>query len=131
MNTLSAAINEAYNFLSDIGEVMSQNQFSRQFMRKSDRYMSWMRANEFQHEPSIGAVLAVYINLGEACNRLSANGNITAADRLETLMGMLWMAIKEAVLTSEPNRRPKPASPIQHDAQHEDTLIGERWSENI
>ncbi len=131
MNTLSMAVNEAYNILSDIGEVMSQNQFSRQFMRKSDRYLSWMRANEFQHEPSIEAVLTVYLNLVETCKRLAADGNSTAADRLETLGDRLWMAIMEAVLTSEPNRRPKPASPIQHDAQHEDTLIGERWSENI
>ena len=131
MNTLSAAISEAYDVLSDIGEVMSQNQFSRQFMRKSDRYMSWMRANEFQHEPSIAAALAVYINLDEACNRLAADGNSTAADRLDTLIGMLWSRIKEAVLTSEPNRRPKPASPIQHDAHHADTLIGERWTGNI
>jgi len=112
MNSLSAAISDAYNILSDIGEVVSHNQFSRQYMRKSDRYMSWMRANEFQHEPSIEAVLAVYINLDEACNRLTADGNSTAADRLYALRDAIWSTIREAVLTREPNRRPKPASPM-------------------
>ncbi len=86
-------------------------------MRKSDRYMSWMRANEFQNEPSIEAVLAVYINLDELCNRFLADGNNTVAARLNLLADRLWVAIKESVLTSEPNRRPKPASPVQHDDQ--------------
>ena len=114
MNNLSSAINEAYLSLKDLGETISHNQFSRQFMRKSDRYMSWMRANEFQHEPSIEAVLAVYINLDELCNRFVADGNDTVAARLNLLADRLWVAIKESVLTSEPNRRPKPASTVHH-----------------
>ena len=83
-------------------------------MRKSDRYMSWMRANEFQHEPSIEAVLAVYINLDELSNRFVAEGNETVAARLNLLADRLWIAIKGSVLTSEPNRRPKPASTVHH-----------------
>ena len=75
--------------------------------------MSWMRANEFQHEPSIEAALAVYINLDETCNRLFADGNGTAAERLDTLAERLWSTIKEAVQTSEPNRRTKPANAMQ------------------
>ena len=113
MSNLSMAIDEAYNILRDIGEVISNNQFSRHYMRKSDRYMSWMRANEFQHEPSIEAALSVYINIDETCNRLLSEGNGSAAERLDTLAERLWSTIKEAVLTSEPNRRPKPASPIE------------------
>ena len=114
MNKLSSAINEAYLSLKDLGETVSHNQFSRQFMRKSDRYMSWMRANQFQHGPSIEAVLAVYINLNELSNRFVADGNETVAARLNLLAERLWSTIKESVLTSEPNRRTKHASTVHH-----------------
>ena len=88
-------------------------------MRKSDRYMSWMRANKCHHEPSIEAVLAVYFNLYETSNRLSTDGNIIVAKRLDALAERLWSTIKEAILTSEPKRRTRPVSPIQHGDQLE------------
>ena len=104
---INEALNNAYIELFDIGVVSSHNQFSRDILRKSSRYMSYVCANKGINKASVSSAITAYAMIDHLCDEFRQKGRPSVSDRLDHLSTQLWDAIRLTVLTIEPHRRRK------------------------
>ena len=107
MRETNAILEEAYNTLRELGAASTHCQFSRDFLRKSSRYMSFLRANDHMREPSIEAVLATYITVDRYCDNLRKSGDLDGVKTVDALADRLWSVIHSTVMTAEIPMRSK------------------------
>ena len=82
---------------------VSDNKFSELMLAKSKRYVSWLRASN--HSPGLEAMVNLYVRLDKMCDGYKQTGDIASENEIEAITDRLWDAIREASLTSSPNRR--------------------------
>ncbi len=103
MSELSVALFSVINEMRRIGYAISDNRFSEIMLAKSIRYVSWVRASN--HSPGIEAMVNLYVRLDKMGDGYKLAGDIDSANEIEAITKPLWDAIREASLSSLPNRR--------------------------
>ena len=103
MTDLSEALYMVINEMKEIGYDISDNRFSELMLAKSKRYVSWLRASN--HEPGIDALVNLYVRLDNMGDEFKQMGDMASANEIDGMTDRLWVAIREASLTSSPNRR--------------------------
>ncbi len=103
MNDLSEQLFQVINEMRRIGYDISDNRFSELMLAKSKRYISWLRASN--HSPGIVAMVNLYVRLDKMSDEYKLAGDIASVNEIEVITDRLWDAIREASLTSSPNRR--------------------------
>ena len=98
-------IREIYDELKDLNLVLSQNEFSTDFLGKSPRYYSYLLATNRQ--PSIGASYALSVRLEMIADHLRANGNIKWAERFADLANVVEDNARYMALNLTPCSREK------------------------
>ena len=111
MTDLSETLYMVINEMRRIGYDISDNGFSELMLAKSKRYVSWLRASN--HEPGIDSLVNLYVRLDNMSDEFKQTGDMTSANEMDGLTDRLWDAIREASLTSSPNRR----SDRRHDGE--------------
>ena len=103
MTDLSETLYMVINEMRVIGYDISDNRFSELMLAKSKRYVSWLRASK--HEPGIDALVNLYVRLDNMGDEFKQTGDMASANEIDGLTDRLWDAIRQASLTSSPNRR--------------------------
>ncbi len=103
MAELSEALFLVINEMRRIGYDISDNRFSELMLAKSKRYVSWLRASN--HSPGIDALVNLYVRLDNMGDEFKQTGDMASANEIDGMTDRLWDAIREASLTSSPNRR--------------------------
>ncbi|MEI6558086.1 MAG: DUF6626 family protein [Rhodospirillaceae bacterium] len=103
MAELSEALFLVINEMRRIGYGVSDNRFSELMLAKSKRYVSWLRASN--HSPGIEAMVNLYVRLDQMGDGYKLAGDIAAVNEIEVITDHLWNSIREASLSSSPNRR--------------------------
>ena len=103
MVELITTLLEIKSKLSGLGINYSDNQFSREMLSKSSRYISWLRATK--HEPALDCMVSLYTKLDDLCDRYERTGNQATANQIDGMAAVLWDAIRRASLAQAPNRR--------------------------
>ena len=103
MAELITTLLEIKSKLSGLGIYYSDNQFSREMLSKSSRYISWLRATK--HEPALDCMVSLYTKLDDLCDRYERSGNQVTANQIDGMAETLWNAIRRASLAQGPNRR--------------------------
>ena len=96
---------ETYRVLRGLGEVKSENDFSRKYLGRSDRIMSWIKASG--HPPAIDMMLGLYARLDDYYTENEATGNLGRAKVIDGLTNRLWATLREESIRKGPNRRVK------------------------
>ncbi len=103
MTDLGEALFSVINEMRRIGYGVSDNRFSELMLAKSKRYVSWLRASN--HQPCIESMVNLYVRLDHMADDFKNAGDIASEIEIEAITDRLWDAIREASLTSLPNRR--------------------------
>ena len=103
MAELIITLLEIKSKLSGLGINYSDNQFSREMLSKSSRYMSWLRSTN--HEPALDCLISFYTKLDDLCDRYERTGNQATADQIDGMADELWNAIRRASLAQGPKQR--------------------------
>ena len=103
MAELITTLLEIKSKLSGLGIYYSDNQFSREMLSKSSRYMSWLRSTK--HEPALNCMVSLYTKLDDLIEQYQRSGNQATANQLDGMADELWNAIRQASLAQGPNRR--------------------------
>jgi len=93
MKESNGVIVDSYKLLFEMKMVYSHNQFSREFLRKSSRYMSWICANNHRREPSVEVCVSLYIGIMAVKEKLIEDKEQIKANRLNDLEIRLWKVI--------------------------------------
>ena len=87
-------LNEAFEFLTDIGVVTSQEEFSSRFLSKSRRYYSMLKSTG--RDPSVEAVATLASRMVDVGRNLKASkyGNIlSVGEDAEKLSQKIWNTV--------------------------------------
>ncbi len=101
-------LNEAFQFLTGVGVVTSQEEFSSRFLSKSPRYYSMLKATG--REPSVEALATLASRMVDVGRNLKASkyGNIqNDGETAEKLSQKLWNTVYRQSLARGPHVREK------------------------
>lgn len=101
-------LNEAFEFLTGVGVVTSQEAFSKRFLGKSLRYYSMIKSTG--REPSVEAVATLASRMVDIGRNLKASryGNIlNDGETAEKMAEKLWNAVYRKSLLRGPHVREK------------------------
>jgi hypothetical protein len=108
MKDLNELLYEIYDELKIHGLVESGNEFSREWLGRSDRLYSWIKSSG--HEPNLAVMMGLYTRLDLKCwEAIRAKEHLHSA-LYEELADRLWEAIRAVSIRKGPNRRKKPVS---------------------
>jgi len=93
MRESNGVIVDSYKLLFEMKMVYSHNQFSRDFLGKSSRYMSWICANNHQREPSVEVCVNLYVRLIKLKEKLNGDLCQTYCDKLDEICIRVWNLI--------------------------------------
>ncbi len=100
-------IRNIYKLLTDIGVVKSGNQFSREWLGRSDRLYSYILSSG--RTPGLDIMLGLYVRLVNLCSVLISVGDNNNAKQVYNISTMLLSEMTEDCLTRKPYRRKKSA----------------------
>ena len=103
MTKLSEVLFEVINEMKRLNYDISDNKFSELMLAKSKRYVSWLRASK--HSPGIDALVNLYVRLDSMGEEFKQTGDMASANEIDGMTDRVWDAIRQASLTSSPNRR--------------------------
>ena len=101
-------LNEAFEFLTTVGVVNSQEEFSSRFLNKSPRYYAMLKATG--REPSVEALASLAARMVDLGKNLKASryGNIlNEGETAEKLSQNLWNKVYRQSLARGPHVREK------------------------
>ena len=101
-------LNEALEFLTGVGAVTSQEDFSSRFLSKSPRYFAMLKATG--REPSVESIATLASRMVDVARNLKASrfGNIlNDGETAEKLSQKLWNTVYRKSLARGPHIREK------------------------
>ena len=99
-------LNEAFSFLTAVGVVTSQEQFSSRFLSKSPRYYAMLKATG--REPSVEALATLASRMVDVGRNLKASkyGSIqNDGETAEKISQKLWNSVYGRSLKRDPHTR--------------------------
>ncbi len=100
---MNLIIVQIYQTLLDNGFVKSGNQFSREWLGRSDRLYSWLLSTG--RAPGIDVMLGLYARLEQLCSRISMYENYIYYSNFCDLRNRLWSELIKTCLNKKAHRK--------------------------
>ena len=102
---MNELLSEIYDTLRKYKIISSGNEFSREYLGRSDRLYSYIHSSG--NEPNLSVMIGLYHRLDEMLSKSMKNKEHMNATIFEDLADRLWDAIKDESLRKGPHRRKK------------------------